>query len=600
MSLLLALLLLAPAGGAADGASLFLESQAALIAGDLPTAGELAAASVEADPASPTLRVALAEILVQQGEIQRAKAALAEALRMDPGQTEALSLLGGLAAMQGSLNEAETHLRRAYAIKPDESLALQLAALLGQQKRDAEGEVLLSQWDGPSALRGLARLRLMREDYAGAAGALRRVLDYAPGDAETLITLSRALEELGRMDEAAEAAEAAGIWKSSAQAAVRLASLLRRSDACPHALEVLDVADADLPAAGEERAQCLIRLGRWEEAREVLTGLLAATPDAFFSRFLVLRLDILEGRNGAARAALDALGTEAPGEAVRGVLALEQALLYRLDGQAARAERVLAGRRDDPASYPDAPMNLLELYRASGCPGLALEAAEAMARQAPGDPRALHEVLYGLLDASDLASAELYLQHYREAFGADGWRDAGWALVEHGFPQRGLEEAQAMARAFGESRESRFLRAGALEKLGRTEEAVAGFRSLAEEYPDDAVVLNFLGYTLVERGTDARAALPLLQKAARLDPTNGAVWDSLGWAHLALGNAKDGYLILKKANRLEPLDPTILEHLADAEARLGMREDAALHYRQALALGCDRSEAILTKLNGLR
>lgn len=600
MTLLLALLLLAPAAGPSNGAALFLESQAALLEGDMDRAEELAAASIQADPDSPTLRIAFAEILVQQGEIQRAKASLAEALRLDPRQADALALLGGLAAMQGSLPEAETLLRRAYAIRRDESLALQLAGLLGQQDRTQEAEAVLAEWDGPAPQRGLARLRLARQDYAGAAEALTRVLDYAPGDAETLVALSRALEELGRIDEAAAAAEAAGAWKTSKQAAARLASLLRRADDCPRAMEVLDAAKADHIQAREERAQCFIRLGGWEEARDLLSGVLAEEPGAFFSRFLLLRLDTLEGKYDSAHAALDTLGADAPGDAVRGVLALEQALLYRLDGQAARAERVLQELQNDPGSFPDAPMNLLELQRAAGCRETALETAEAMARHSPRSARLLQQVLVGLLDAGDLPSAELYLRYFHETYGPDGWRDAGWALVERGFPERGLEEAQAMARAYGESRETRFLRAGALEKMGRIAEAVAGFKALAEAHPDDPILLNFLGYTLVDRGVDARAALPILQKAARLAPNNGAVWDSLGWAHFSLGNARDAYLALKRASRLEPLDPTILEHLGDTEARLGMKREAALHYRQALGLGCEREEAILSKLVPLR
>jgi tetratricopeptide (TPR) repeat protein len=256
MTLLLALLLLAPAGAAHHGAALFLESQAALLTGDLDKAGELALASVKADPASPTLRVALAEIQVQQGAIQGAKASLAEALRMDPDHAEALGLLGVLAAMQGSLNEAEGLLRRAHAVQGDEESALRLAGLLGEMGRDGEAEVVLSPWDGPSALRGLARLRLARDDYAGAAEPLRRVLDYAPGDPETLITLSRALEETGDWAGAAQAAEQAGAYKVSRGGALRQASLLRRSGECPRALEVLDDQGLDTPQADEERTQC--------------------------------------------------------------------------------------------------------------------------------------------------------------------------------------------------------------------------------------------------------------------------------------------------------------------------------------------------------
>ncbi len=586
MTLLLALLLLAPAGAAHHGAALFLESQAALLTGDLDKAGELALASVKADPASPTLRVALAEIQVQQGAIQGAKASLAEALRMDPDHAEALGLLGVLAAMQGSLNEAEGLLRRAHAVRNDEESALRLAGLLGEMGRDGEAEVVLSPWDGPSALRGLARLRLARDDYAGAAEALRRVLDYAPGDPETLITLSRALEETGDMAGAAQAAEQAGAYKVSRGGALRLASLLRRSGECPRALEVLDDQGLDTPQADEERTQCLIRLGRWEEARGVLGRLQGGAPDAFFPRFLLLRLDIMEGRGEAARAALADLERSAPGESVAGLLALERALLDRLEGQSALAERALLRLLDDPETFDDASVNLIELYRASQCRGRALETAEAMARRSPEDPRLLMQVLWALLDADDIESAALYLDHLREAHGPDGWRDGGWALVEHGHPERGLQAAEAWAAAWGPSREARFLRAGALEKMGRVEEALAEFRALVRDHPDDATLLNFLGYTLVERGMDAREALPLLQKAALLTPLSGAVWDSLGWARYALGEWEEARAALLKASRLEPLEATILRHLADAEARLGMHAEAEIHRRQAFALEC--------------
>ena len=70
------------------------------------------------------------------------------------------------------------------------------------------------------------------------------------------------------------------------------------------------------------------------------------------------------------------------------------------------------------------------------------------------------------------------------------------------------------------SREARFQLAAILEKLNRMDEAEKEFRRLLAEKPDDASALNYLGYSLADRGLKLAEAEGLIREAVRLDPAN--------------------------------------------------------------------------------
>ena len=55
-------------------------------------------------------------------------------------------------------------------------------------------------------------------------------------------------------------------------------------------------------------------------------------------------------------------------------------------------------------------------------------------------------------------------------------------------------------------------------------------------FPDQPLVLNYLGYSWVDQGTNLKQGLGLIEKAVELRPDDGYIVDSLGWAHFRLGN----------------------------------------------------------------
>ena len=107
--------------------------------------------------------------------------------------------------------------------------------------------------------------------------------------------------------------------------------------------------------------------------------------------------------------------------------------------------------------------------------------------------------------------------------------------------------------------------------------------ALLVENPDDHHVLNFLGYSLVERGEDMDRAYGYIKKAVRLKPDDGYVLDSLGWYYYKAGNYKKALVQLKKAWALVKNDATINKHLAMVYEKLKSYAKAKQFYTRALS-----------------
>lgn len=105
--------------------------------------------------------------------------------------------------------------------------------------------------------------------------------------------------------------------------------------------------------------------------------------------------------------------------------------------------------------------------------------------------------------------------------------------------------------------------------------------------PEEAVALNYLGYSWAERGENLDEAFALIEKAVALEPNSGAYIDSLGWAHYQRGDYETAVGHLEHAVSLEPADTTITDHLGDVYWRLGRVIEARYQWRQVLELEPD-------------
>ena len=94
-------------------------------------------------------------------------------------------------------------------------------------------------------------------------------------------------------------------------------------------------------------------------------------------------------------------------------------------------------------------------------------------------------------------------------------------------------------------------------------------------------VLNYLGYSWVDTGINIDEAFKLLQRAVDLNPRDGMIIDSLGWAYYRLGRTDDAVRELEKAVELKPGDPVINDHLGDAYWKVGRKLEARFQWQHA-------------------
>ena len=140
----------------------------------------------------------------------------------------------------------------------------------------------------------------------------------------------------------------------------------------------------------------------------------------------------------------------------------------------------------------------------------------------------------------------------------------------------------------------------AYERSNQWSLAEADLEHALELKPDQPLVLNYLGYSWIDRGEKLHPGLKMIEKAVELSPDDGYIVDSLGWAHYRLGDYPSAVEYLEKALELVPEDPTINDHLGDAYWKSGRTTEARYQWRRALQFKPEKEDVkpIEAKLDG--
>lgn len=128
-----------------------------------------------------------------------------------------------------------------------------------------------------------------------------------------------------------------------------------------------------------------------------------------------------------------------------------------------------------------------------------------------------------------------------------------------------------------------FSRAITYEREGRWDEAEADFRKALSLSPDQPSVLNYLGYSFVERRENFDEALDMIKRAVAARPFDGYIRDSLGWVFYRLGRYEEAVEEMERAVELMPLDPVLNDHLGDTYWAVGRYREASFQWRRALS-----------------
>ncbi|POF63298.1 Tetratricopeptide repeat protein [Novacetimonas maltaceti] len=156
--------------------------------------------------------------------------------------------------------------------------------------------------------------------------------------------------------------------------------------------------------------------------------------------------------------------------------------------------------------------------------------------------------------------------------GQGKWREALSAYT-HALALSGTLEGDDWRVLFGQSI--------AYDRLGDWKHAKAGLTQALRMAPNEAELLNDLGYSMVEHGDDPATAEGYLRRALALSPDDGQIRDSVGWIELRLGHVAEGLPLLERAAEQMPQDPAINYHLGVAYWVSGRRLEAVDAWQDA-------------------
>lgn len=114
------------------------------------------------------------------------------------------------------------------------------------------------------------------------------------------------------------------------------------------------------------------------------------------------------------------------------------------------------------------------------------------------------------------------------------------------------------------------------------EKEIRTLEKALQYFPDDADLLNWLGYSLVEEDIRLEEARYMLEKAVELSPDNIYIWDSLAWAYHKLGLYEDALVAMEQVLQAGVDDSVISYHLGMIYLRNDMMTKAIQYWEKAI------------------
>ncbi len=327
------------------------------------------------------------------------------------------------------------------------------------------------------------------------------------------------------------------------------------------------------------RAEILSQLGRNEDSLDLLA-------DAFGSGFDPGLTDLADRLAAGEKVPFSVVTSVRDGfaevffsigQALRGEASDDYALVYarmatylrpdHIDGLLLTAELLDSLNQYDlsvliyrqvPQESPEffaAELGRAEALRRAAKPDAAIEVLESLTKTYPTMPAVF----------SALGDLRRQQEHYAEAIAA---YDNAIEYTEEG----------AQSEWF-----LLYARGIAHERLKHWDEAESDFRHALELNPEQPQVLNYLGYSLVERHSNLDEALDMIERAVAARPDSGYIVDSLGWVLYRLGRYDEAVGHMEKAVELMPVDPVVNDHLGDVFWAVGRYREAEFQWRRALS-----------------
>jgi tetratricopeptide (TPR) repeat protein len=492
--------------------------------------------------------------------------------RLEPKNVENHLLLGRLYRLNNDLLKAEAAFKRAVEVQPDAEEAVTSLAYLYNEEGDSTRAIAVLESvpeDARSAkiYSALGYTQEQQKNYKQAVAAYQKAVALDKENLDALRGLAQNLVFDNHPEAALEQYKAvAEADPQDAQAYLRMADIYRRMGKFDSAVENLKKAAGLVPDSLEVAYNIALvyeAQGKYEEVVPVLQKLLEKTakPDGNYSPGDRNNRSVFLERLGAVYRTM---------HKTQSSIETFQKMLELGDENASRGYQQMIETYRDAKQWPQAT-------------AVAKEAAAKL----PQD-RTLQFILAGqLADGSEPDAALAQVRAMLKGGPED--REVYVTLAQmNSRLKRWSEAEEAMAQAGKlstrdeEKEYVNFMLGSMYERQKKYEAAEEMFKKILAGDPNNATVLNYLGYMLADRGLRLEEALGHVKRAVELEPQNGAFLDSLGWAYFKLGNYDLAEENLRKATEHIPNDPTIQDHLGDLYQKTGRLKLAAAHWERAL------------------
>jgi len=489
------------------------------------------------DPSDQEVTIWLARLYRLHNEPEKAEGVLRDLLKDDPENDAGVEQLTQLLLDQNKAEEAIALLNGMIDRSPSATLYDHLGDAYTQTHDFPKAEAAYRKATDLdptelSHIRGLAQTLLSEEKYTQALTVYQKLSEMLPDDADTYLRIAQIYRELHQLDKAEE-------------------NLVKARQYAPGSLEVM-----------YNEAMIYESQGRFEDAIRVLSD--AVTGVKAQSKVLPSRRRSLA------------------------ILYQQLGMLYR-DTQNFQAsiytfqELGHLGEEEDRRSR----LLIMDTYRQARDLPKALQAGKEALAKYPDDSSIRSSLAMMLGEAQQPDEAIKLLQVGLK--GAAGNRETylNYAQIyerSHRFTEAeaAARKAESLAVQLADNELAWLILGAIFERQKQYDKAEEEFKKVIDVNPKNAMVLNYYGYMLADRGIRLDEAHDLIQRALELEPYNGAYLDSLGWAYYKQNKLDQAELTLRKAVERESHDPTIREHLGDVLAKQGRMELAVVEWEKSL------------------
>jgi tetratricopeptide (TPR) repeat protein len=578
--------------------------------------------ALNADPGSPQLNDALADLYFRIGKVREAEATAHALLKNTPDDVSAHKLLGRIylrqlgegesAGASGAttskiLDQAVAEFEKIVALLPksvEDRMVLGQLYTVKHDSKKAEDQFKTAQAIEPESeevVLNLARLYAESGDVQHAAkviedvpendrtpkmeftlgaaydqlkkpkdaiAAYERAVDMEPGDPRTMDALASALLANNQLDEAyAQFKKLADGDPDNPAPVVHIAEIQRRQGKFEDALASVKKArklDPTNLEAGYNEGLLLDVLGRFDEAAQTFSAMVDLTSHANGAY-----TDEEKNNRGIFLERLGAVSQE-----------------QNKTDQAIAAYQKMIDMGGDTATR--GYQGQVDAYRNDKQYSKAIEVSR---KAVAADPKSREFNLMLASELTDQNQPDEGITMAKSLLNNTADDRMVWvALGQMNVRLRRFKDAEdafAKAETLTTKKEDRtyllFLRGELAERQKHFEPAEQLFKQVLEIDPSNAMTLNYLGYMLADKGVRLPEALKMIRKAVELDPGNGAYLDSLGWVYFKMGQYELAEDNLRKAVDRDQSDPTVHVHMGDLYEKTGRIRQAAAQWELSLS-----------------